>query len=67
MAKHCYSPTNEGQSMSAGKDELARKVESDFSSMKSDLAEKDADPVSSIGKTGPTYRNATPNPIHGRE
>ena len=65
--KHCYESINAGQSMSAGKDELARKVESDFSSMKRDLAEKEADPVSNMGKTGPTYRNATPNPIHGRE
>jgi hypothetical protein len=47
------------------KDALARKIDSDFASKAKDIKEKESDPVSSNGKTGPTYRNATRNPIEG--
>lgn len=53
---------NKGQDMHADKDALVRKIESDFASKKADMTEKETDPVKSLGKTGPTYRNATPNP-----
>jgi hypothetical protein len=59
------TPINKGADMYMDKDALARKIDSDFASKAKDIKEKESDPVSSNGKTGPTYRNATRNPIEG--
>lgn len=61
----CYTPINKGADMRMDKDALARKIDADFASKKKDIKELETDPVSSVGKTGPTYRNATKNPIEG--
>lgn len=57
-----YTAPNKGQDMHAEKDALARKVETDFASMKKDMAELETDPVSSEGKSGSSYKNAVTNP-----
>jgi hypothetical protein len=62
---HDYTPINKGADMYMDKDALARKIDSDFASKAKDMKEKETDPVSSMGKTGPSYRNATKNPTEG--